>query len=74
MRGRQRARSRTVEFAGGGPGVLLTLLPACALHIRTTPDLLSRKYAIGIGEHTRLRVFRPAPRRSERGRNSVTKQ
>ena len=34
---------------------------------------LSRKYAVRIGEHTRPRVFRPAPRRSESLRNSVTK-
>jgi len=30
--------------------------------------LTSRKYAVGIGEHTRPRVSRPAPRRSERAR------
>ena len=35
---------------------------------------LSRKHAAGIGEHTRPRVFRPVPRRSERGRDSVTKR
>ena len=35
---------------------------------------LSRKYAVEIGEHTRPRVFRLAPRRSERGRSSVTER
>ena len=29
-------------------------------------SMLSRKYAVGIGKHTRPRVFRPAPRRSKR--------